>query len=287
VLLKPSAGGGKGMREVHRAEDLADAITSARRAARGSFGDDTLLVEGLVTHPRHIEIQVLADAHGNAIHLRACECSLQRRHQKIIEEASPLLDGARREAMGTRLQVEHAVTEEIFGPDLVEVQLRVAEGELEPWSAQRTSRWHAIEARSYAEHPAAGFLPTGGRVLALGWPDGVRVDAGIAAGSVVGSDYDPMLAKVIAHGADRPEALARLDAALGSTVLLGLGTNVGFRRAARRGCVGAGRAGAYRKRGRPVRRAGRLAGRGASLDRLADDRRRHRAGRGPGLRAGR
>ncbi|HEX5296206.1 MAG TPA: biotin carboxylase N-terminal domain-containing protein [Streptosporangiaceae bacterium] len=269
VLLKPSAGGGgKGMREVHRAGDLAEAISSARREARGSFGDDTLLVERLVTDPRHIEIQVLADAHGNVIHLGERECSLQRRHQKIIEEApSPLLGDAQRETMGaaaveaaravgytgagtvefivsgdrpdefffmemnTRLQVEHPVTEEIFGLDLVELQLRVAAGEREPWPARRQARGHAVEARIYAEDPAAGFLPTGGRLLALSWPGGVRVDAGIAAGSVVGSDYDPMLAKVIAHGADRAEALARLDAALGQVVVLGVGTNTGFLRA--------------------------------------------------------
>ncbi len=269
VLLKPSAGGGgKGMREVHRAADLADAISSARREARGSFGDDTLLVERLVTDPRHIEIQVLADAHGNVIHLGERECSLQRRHQKIIEEApSPLLDDAQRDAMGaaaaeaaravgytgagtvefivsgdrpdefffmemnTRLQVEHPVTEEIFGLDLVELQLRVAAGDREPWPARRQASGHAIEARIYAEDPAAGFLPTGGRVLALSWPDGVRVDAGIAAGSVVGSDYDPMLAKVIAHGPDRATALARLDAALSEVVVLGVGTNTGFLRA--------------------------------------------------------
>ena len=133
--------------------------------------------------------------------------------------------------MNTRLQVEHPVTEEIFGLDLVELQLRVAAGEREPWPDRRRARGHAVEARIYAEDPAAGFLPTGGRVLALSWPDGARVDAGIAAGSVVGSDYDPMLAKVIAYGADRAEALARLDAALGATVVLGLGTNVGFLRA--------------------------------------------------------
>ncbi|HEY2285925.1 MAG TPA: biotin/lipoyl-containing protein, partial [Streptosporangiaceae bacterium] len=269
VLLKPSAGGGgKGMREVHRAADLADAISSARREARGSFGDDTLLVERLVTDPRHIEIQVLADAHGNVIHLGERECSLQRRHQKIIEEApSPLLDDTQREAMGaaaaeaaravgytgagtvefivsgdrpdefffmemnTRLQVEHPVTEEIFGLDLVELQLRVAAGEREPWPARRQARGHAIEARIYAEDPAAGFLPTGDPVLALSWPGGVRVDAGIAAGSVVGSDYDPMLAKVIAHGPDRAAALARLDAALSEVAVLGVGTNTGFLRA--------------------------------------------------------
>jgi acetyl-CoA/propionyl-CoA carboxylase biotin carboxyl carrier protein len=133
--------------------------------------------------------------------------------------------------MNTRLQVEHPVTEEIFGLDLVELQLRVAAGEREPWPAQRRARGHAVEARIYAEDPAAGFLPTGGRVLALSWPDGVRVDAGIAEGSVVGSDYDPMLAKVIAHGAGRAEALTRLDAALRATVVLGLGTNTGFLRA--------------------------------------------------------
>jgi acetyl-CoA/propionyl-CoA carboxylase biotin carboxyl carrier protein len=133
--------------------------------------------------------------------------------------------------MNTRLQVEHPVTEEIFGLDLVELQLRVAAGDREPWPARRPASGHAIEARIYAEDPAAGFLPTGGRVLALSWPDGVRVDAGIAAGSVVGSDYDPMLAKVIAHGPDRATALARLDAALSEVVVLGVGTNTGFLRA--------------------------------------------------------
>ncbi|MCE3552655.1 biotin/lipoyl-binding protein [Pseudonocardia sp. RS11V-5] len=272
VLLKPSAGGGgKGMREVHRAEDLADAIASARREARGSFGDDTLLVERLITTPRHIEIQVLADTHGNVVHLGERECSLQRRHQKIVEEApSPLLTPAQREAMGraaceaaracgyvgagtvefivggdrpgefffmemnTRLQVEHPVTEQVYGVDLVEAQLRVAAGERAPWPGELVPRGHAIEVRVYAEDPAAGFLPTGGRILALREPaglPGVRVDSGIAAGGLVGSDYDPMLSKIIAYGADRAEALRRLDAALGETVLLGLGTNIGFLRA--------------------------------------------------------
>jgi acetyl-CoA/propionyl-CoA carboxylase biotin carboxyl carrier protein len=268
VLLKPSAGGGgKGMHEVHRAEDLADAIASARREARGSFGDDTLLVERLIRNPRHIEIQVLADTHGNVIHLGERECSLQRRHQKIIEEApSPLLTDEQRAAMGaaaveaaravgytgagtvefivdghdpdqwffmemnTRLQVEHPVTEEIYGADLVEVQLRVAAGETEPWGTPQR-RGHAIEARIYAEDPAAGFLPTGGRILRLRWPEGVRVDAGVVEGGVVGSSYDPMLAKVIVWGRDRDEALRRLEAALGGTVLLGVDTNVAFLRA--------------------------------------------------------
>ena len=274
VLLKPSAGGGgKGMREVHRAEDLADALASARREARGSFGDDTLLVERLVTTPRHIEIQVMADAHGTVIHLGERECSLQRRHQKIVEEApSPLLTAAQRAAMGaaaveaaravgyvgagtvefivgdggaggtdlefffmemnTRLQVEHPVTELVTGLDLVELQLRVAAGEPLPLGQDDVQlRGHAAEVRLYAEDPAAGFLPTGGRVLALRWPEGVRVDSGIAAGGFVGSDYDPMLAKVIAHGSDRADALRRLDAALRDTVVLGLGTNTAFLRA--------------------------------------------------------
>jgi acetyl-CoA/propionyl-CoA carboxylase biotin carboxyl carrier protein len=269
VLLKPSAGGGgKGMHEVHRAEDLAAAIAAARREARGSFGDDTLLVERLVATPRHIEVQVLADTHGNVVHLGERECSLQRRHQKIVEEApSVLLTAEQRERMGaaaveaarsvgytgagtvefivgadqpdqfffmemnTRLQVEHPVTEEIHGVDLVELQLRVAAGEDRPWPEPLRAGGHAVEVRIYAEDPAAGFLPTGGRILAFEPPPGVRVDAGYATGSVVGSDYDPMLAKVIAHGRDRAEALSRLDAALRDTVLLGVGTNTAFLRA--------------------------------------------------------
>ena len=268
VLLKPSAGGGgKGMREVHQASELAEAIASARREARGSFGDDTLLVERLIRNPRHIEIQVVADTHGNVIHLGERECSLQRRHQKIIEEApSPLLTDEQREAMGaaaveaaravgytgagtvefivdghdpdqwffmemnTRLQVEHPVTEEVYGIDLVETQVRVAAGEAEPWGTPRR-RGHAVEARIYAEDPAAGFLPTGGRILRLRWPEGVRVDAGVAEGGVVGSAYDPMLAKVIVWAPTRDEALRGLHAALGDTVLLGLDTNIGFLRA--------------------------------------------------------
>ncbi|MEJ3657386.1 acetyl/propionyl/methylcrotonyl-CoA carboxylase subunit alpha [Actinomycetes bacterium KLBMP 9759] len=272
VLLKPSAGGGgKGMREVHRPEDLADAIAGARREARGSFGDDTLLVERLITTPRHIEIQVMADQHGTVLHLGERECSLQRRHQKIVEEApSPLLTGEQRAAMGaaaveasravgytgagtvefivgadapdefffmemnTRLQVEHPVTEEVTGLDLVELQLRVAAGQPLPLSQHDVRlHGHAIEVRVYAEDPASGFLPTGGRILALREPTdaAVRVDSGVVEGSVVGSDYDPMLAKIIAHGADREQAIRRLDRALGESVLLGLGTNTGFLRA--------------------------------------------------------
>jgi acetyl-CoA/propionyl-CoA carboxylase biotin carboxyl carrier protein len=267
VLLKPSAGGGgKGMRLVHEESALRDAIESARREARGSFGDDTLLIERFVTNPRHIEIQVLADAHGGAVHLGERECSLQRRHQKIIEEApSPLLDPETRAAMGqaavdaaksvgylgagtvefivdgtsgdyffmemnTRLQVEHPVTELVTGVDLVEWQLRVASGEpLDFTSATLTG--HAVEARIYAEDPARGFLPTGGTVLALHEPTDVRVDSALQVGLRVGSDYDPMLAKVIAHGRTREEALRKLHAALGRMVLLGVTTNIPFLRA--------------------------------------------------------
>ncbi|MGH3909367.1 MAG: biotin carboxylase N-terminal domain-containing protein [Pseudonocardiaceae bacterium] len=272
VLLKPSAGGGgKGMRVVQSVAGLPDAITSARREAKGAFGDGTLLVERLISTPRHIEIQVLTDAHGGALHLGERECSLQRRHQKIVEEApSVLLDAATRARMGTaavdvaktvgylgagtvefivsadapeqfffmemntRLQVEHAVTELITGLDLVELQLRVAAGQPLPLS-QTDVRvdGHAVQARIYAEDPARGFLPTGGRVLQLREPAGrgVRVDSGLVEGDVVGSDYDPMLAKIIVHGPDRATALRRLDAALAQTSILGLDTNTAFLRA--------------------------------------------------------
>jgi acetyl-CoA/propionyl-CoA carboxylase biotin carboxyl carrier protein len=266
VLLKPSAGGGgKGMRLVHEEPALREAIESARREARGSFGDDTLLIERFITNPRHIEIQVLGDSHGNVIHLGERECSLQRRHQKIIEEApSPFLTPEMREAMGsaavdaaksvgyvgagtvefivdgasgdyffmemnTRLQVEHPVTEMVTGVDLVEWQLRVASGEVLDLDVELNG--HSVEARVYAEDPARGFLPTGGRVLALSEPTSVRVDSGLYEGLVVGSDYDPMLAKVIAHGRTREEALRRLDHALGQMVLLGVTTNIPFLRA--------------------------------------------------------
>jgi acetyl-CoA/propionyl-CoA carboxylase biotin carboxyl carrier protein len=272
VLVKPSAGGGgKGMRRVEDPEDLPAALESARREARGAFGDDTLLIERFVANPRHIEIQVLADGHGNVIHLGERECSLQRRHQKIIEEApSPLLDDATRARMGasavdaarsvgytgagtvefivstdrpdefffmemnTRLQVEHPVTEMVTGIDLVEEQLQVAAGRaLDFVQSDLTLDGHAVEARVYAEDPARDFLPTGGRVLAVAEPHGthVRVDSALRAGTVVGSNYDPMLAKVIAWGPDRRAALRGLHAALGETAVLGLGTNVAFLRA--------------------------------------------------------
>ncbi|HJQ47413.1 MAG TPA: biotin carboxylase N-terminal domain-containing protein [Amycolatopsis sp.] len=270
LLLKPSAGGGgKGMRLVTDPADLAVAVESAQREARSAFGDDRLLLERFVTDPRHIEIQILADGHGTVLYLGERECSLQRRHQKIIEEApSVLLDEPTRQRMGaaaaeaarsvgytgagtvefivsakapdefffmemnTRLQVEHPVTELVTGLDLVEWQVRVAAGE--PLSLTQDDirlNGHAVEARVYAEDPARGFIPTGGRVLGLHEPSGVRVDSWLSEGGVVGSNYDPMLAKVIAWGPDRASALHRLDRALADTAILGLTTNVSFLRA--------------------------------------------------------
>ncbi|MEU7408351.1 acetyl/propionyl/methylcrotonyl-CoA carboxylase subunit alpha [Streptomyces sp. NPDC042638] len=271
VLLKPSAGGGgKGMRLVRDMTLLEEEIAAARREARASFGDDTLLVERWVDRPRHIEIQVLADGHGNVVHLGERECSLQRRHQKIIEEApSVLLDEETRTAMGeaavqaarscgyrgagtvefivpgtdpssyyfmemnTRLQVEHPVTELVTGLDLVEWQLRVAAGERLGFGQEDVRlTGHAVEARICAEDPARGFLPSGGTVLLLKEPqgDGVRTDSGLSEGTEVGSLYDPMLSKVIAYGPDRETALRRLRGALAETVTLGVQTNAGFLR---------------------------------------------------------
>jgi acetyl-CoA/propionyl-CoA carboxylase biotin carboxyl carrier protein len=267
LLIKPSAGGGgKGMQIVRSADELAPALASARRIAAAAFGDDTLLLERLIERPRHIEVQVLADRAGTTIHLGERECSLQRRHQKVIEEApSPLLDDATRTRIGeaacevarsvsyegagtveflvadaapdefffiemnTRLQVEHPVTELVTGIDLVEQQLRIAAGE--PLSLSQDSirmHGHAIEARIYAESPARDFLPATGTVLALHEPagEGFRVDSGLVEGLVVGGAYDPMLAKAIAFGSDRDEALARLDAMLAETVVLGVDTNI-------------------------------------------------------------
>ncbi|MFD7580919.1 acetyl/propionyl/methylcrotonyl-CoA carboxylase subunit alpha [Kitasatospora sp. NPDC059817] len=289
VLLKPSAGGGgKGMRLVRDRADLPTEIAAARRVARTAFGDDTLLLERWVDRPRHIEVQVLADAHGTTVHLGERECSLQRRHQKLIEEApSVLLNAETRAAMGaaavraaescgytgagtvefivpgidpdspatastegvrdfffmemnTRLQVEHPVTELAVAVgddsarlDLVEWQLRIASGERLSFDQSDISfLGHAIEARICAEDPERDFLPTGGRILVLDEPqgEGVRVDSGVAPGSVVTSAYDPMLAKVIAYGPDRPTALRRLRAALADTRILGVTTNTGFLR---------------------------------------------------------
>jgi len=249
---------------------VAAALTSARREAGAAFGDDTLFLERFVLNPRHIEVQVLADGFGNVVHLGERECSLQRRHQKVIEEApSPLLDSATRARIGaaacdtarsvdytgagtvefivsadrpdefffmemnTRLQVEHPVTEMVTGIDLVEQQVRIAAGEKLPISQDDIAMTgHAIEARVYAEDPANGFLPTGGDVLDLVEPHGpgIRVDSGLARGTVVGSDYDPMLSKVIAYAGNRPAALRALDRALADTAVLGVTTNVEFLR---------------------------------------------------------
>lgn len=271
MLIKPSAGGGgKGMHVVTKQEDLADSIAAARREAAASFGDDALFIERYLSTPRHIEVQVLADAHGNVIHLGERECSLQRRHQKVIEEApSPLLDEATRAAIGeaacetarsvgyqgagtvefiveasrpdefffmemnTRLQVEHPVTEEITGVDLVEQQLRIAAAE--PLTLKQQDivlRGHSIEARLYAEDPAAGFLPTGGHVSHITHPSGagVRVDTAIESGLNVSIDYDPMLAKIITWGEDREAARRRLVRALDETAVLGFPTNIEFMR---------------------------------------------------------
>ncbi|WP_349897173.1 acetyl/propionyl/methylcrotonyl-CoA carboxylase subunit alpha [Parafrigoribacterium soli] len=272
ILVKPSAGGGgKGMVPVLAATELTEALATARRIASAAFGDDTLLLERLVTAPRHIEVQLLADTHGNVIHLGERECSLQRRHQKVIEEApSPLLSAETRARIGeaactvarsvdyvgagtveflvsadapdefffmemnTRLQVEHPVTELVTGVDLVEWQLRVAAGErLTITQDDVTLTGHAIEARVYAEDPESGFLPSTGTVIALAEArgEGVRVDSSLVAGLTVSPHYDPMLAKVIAWGPDRDEALTRLDGALGATTVLGVRTNVEYLRA--------------------------------------------------------
>ncbi|MFV0320746.1 MAG: biotin carboxylase N-terminal domain-containing protein [Microbacterium sp.] len=271
LLIKPSAGGGgKGMHVVAEASDLPAALAAARREAAASFGDDALFLERYVQNPRHIEVQILADAHGNIIHLGERECSLQRRHQKVIEEApSPLLDEATRTRIGeaacetarsvdyrgagtvefivaadrpdefffmemnTRLQVEHPVTEEITGVDLVEQQVRIAAGEpLAVTQRDIVLTGHSIEARVYAEDPRAGFLPTGGRVDAVHHPsgEGIRVDTCLEDGLDVSIDYDPMLAKIIATGADRDEARRRLVAALDDTAVFGFTTNVEFLR---------------------------------------------------------
>jgi len=269
LLVKPSAGGGgKGMQVVRSAADLPDALAAARRIAAAAFGDDTLLLERLIERPRHIEVQVLADAHGDVLHLGERECTLQRRHQKVIEEApSPVVDAATRARLGaaacaaaasveyrgagtveflvaadrpdefffiemnTRLQVEHPVTELVTGVDLVEQQLRIAAGErLGLAQGDVPLDGHAIEARVYAESPERGFLPATGEVRLWRPAEGVRTDSAVETASVVTADYDPMIAKVIAHGADRAEALQRLDDALAETVVLGVDANIGFLR---------------------------------------------------------
>ncbi|WP_035775395.1 biotin carboxylase N-terminal domain-containing protein [Arthrobacter sp. H5] len=269
LLIKPSAGGGgKGMHVVERPADLPATLLTARRVAASAFGDDTLFLERLIRTPRHIEVQVLADNYGNVIHLGERECSLQRRHQKVIEEApSPLLDEATRARIGeaacdaarsvdysgagtveflvsdaapdefffmemnTRLQVEHPVTEMITGLDLVQWQVRIAAGEkLTVSQDDVVLAGHAVEARVYAEDPEAGFLPSAGTVVSLSEPagDGIRVDSALVPGLEISPTYDPMLSKVIAWGEDRAQALDRLDDALSRTRVLGIHTNVEY-----------------------------------------------------------
>jgi 3-methylcrotonyl-CoA carboxylase alpha subunit len=292
VLIKASAGGGgRGMRRVEQAADFAAALASCQREAKASFGDDHVLVERYVTRPRHIEIQVFADAQGQAVYLFERDCSVQRRHQKVLEEApAPGLSAERRAEMGaaavaaakavgyvgagtvefiaeprddagkggdlrfyfmemnTRLQVEHPVTEAITGLDLVEWQLRVAAGEALPMTQDQLQiGGHAIEARICAENPDAGFLPATGTLRTLRWPAHVafrrnadaqafhdpapvRVDAGVREGDAISPHYDSMIAKLIVWGHDRAQALARLDAALAETHIVGLHTNVAFLR---------------------------------------------------------
>ena len=266
LLVKAVAGGGgRGMRLAHSATDMPEALAGARREALAAFGDATLMLERLIPQGRHIEIQVFADAHGNAVHLGERDCTTQRRRQKVIEEApSPIVIPAMRETMGrdavaaalavgyrgagtvefivdqdlrhyflemnTRLQVEHPVTEMITGQDLVEWQLRVAAGETLPLRQDEIRfSGHAIEARLYAEDPYANFAPQTGPVLHFrpeaALRSGVRIDSGIAEGGTVTPFYDPMVAKVIAHGRDRTDAIRRLRAALEDAPLLGLPTN--------------------------------------------------------------
>jgi acetyl-CoA/propionyl-CoA carboxylase biotin carboxyl carrier protein len=260
------------MRVVRDLAALQDALAAARREAAAAFGDDRLILERLLEGPRHVEIQVLFDGSGQGVHLGERDCSIQRRHQKVLEETpSPVVTEPLRRRLGeaalalaravayvgagtceflvddraepaflemnTRLQVEHPVTEMVTGRDLVADQLRIAAGEpLDVDQADldltRSRGGHAIEVRLYAEDPETGFLPATGTVELLRWPigEGIRVDAGIEPGSVVGGRFDPMLAKVVAHGRDRAEALGRLTAALDGTVVLGLTTNLRFLR---------------------------------------------------------
>ena len=269
LLVKPSAGGGgKGMRLVRAVAELPESLAAARREAGRSFGDVRLILERYLVGPRHVEVQVLFDRHGSGIHLGERDCSAQRRNQKIVEEApAPSVTPKLRERMGeaalrvaaavgyvsagtvemlladsgeffflemnTRLQVEHPVTEAVTARDIVADQLRIAAGEELTALGLRSApaiRGHAMEARLYAEDPEAGFLPAGGRLGRLEWPTGVRIDSGVEEGDVITDRYDPMIAKLIAHGRTRAEALERLRAALDATTILGVRTNLRFLR---------------------------------------------------------
>jgi 3-methylcrotonyl-CoA carboxylase alpha subunit len=269
LMVKAAAGGGgRGMRTVLAAPALPDAVAAARREAAAAFGDGRVYLERLVDGARHVEVQVLADAHGTVLHLGERDCSLQRRHQKIVEESpSPAVDPELRAALGdaavsfaraagyvgagtaeflladdgawyflelnARLQVEHPVTEAVTGIDLVRAQLEIAAGEpLEIEQEDVSFTGHALECRLYAEDPANGFLPAAGRIAELDlprWP-GVRVDTGVRAGDEVGTRYDPMLAKLIAHAEDRDACIDRMRAVLAETAVLGVATNLGFLR---------------------------------------------------------
>ena len=263
LLVKAAAGGGgRGMRIVRDPADLDDALGAARREADAAFGDGTVFCERYLERPRHVEVQLLADAHGEAISLGQRDCSVQRRHQKVVEESPPpgldpgiarrldeaavafaraigyvgagtaefLVDGDEASflELNGRIQVEHPVTEAVTGLDLVEWQLRIAAGQSVP-AAQGPPTGHAIEARLYAEDPRT-FLPQAGRIESLALPAGIRVDAGVEAGDEVGTRYDPLLAKLVAHGATREDALARLRAALDQTSVVGVVTNLPFLR---------------------------------------------------------
>ena len=262
LIVKAAAGGGgRGMRVVLDPSELDEALEASRREAQAAFGDDRVFCERYVQRPRHVEIQLLADTRGNVISLGERDCSIQRRHQKVLEESpSPAVDPALRSALGEaavafaraigyvnagtaefmldgrdfwflelngRIQVEHPVTEATTGVDLVQAQLRIAAGE--PLEVRPDPRGHAVEVRLYAEDPRS-FLPQAGRLERLRLPDGIRVDAGVAEGDEVGVAYDPMIAKLIAHGATRDEAFARLRDALRETAVEGVTTNLPFLR---------------------------------------------------------
>ncbi len=267
ILLKAAAGGGgKGMRVVERAEDIAAAFRAASSEAASAFGDGRVYIEKYLERPRHVEFQIFADHHGNVIHLGERECSIQRRHQKVIEESpSPIVAPEMREAMGaaavqaaracgyvnagtieflvdaqrnfyflemnTRLQVEHPVTEMVTGQDLVEWQIRVAQGEKLPLKQEEVQfHGHAIECRVYAEDPQNQFLPSTGRIVEMQLPDGpgIRVDAGFAAGDEISMYYDPMIAKLIAFAPTRAQAISRMLRALGEYRILGIRTTIPF-----------------------------------------------------------
>ena len=269
MVKAAGGGGGKGIRVVERSADLPEALQAAQREAAHAFGDARVFLERFIERARHVEIQVLADQHGNVVHLFERECSAQRRHQKVIEESpSPLLDAETRARMGaagvaaaravgyvnagtvefiatpdgafyflemnTRLQVEHPVTEFVTGLDLVKLQFAVAAGERLPFTQDDlTQRGHAIECRLYAEDPRNGFLPAVGDLIRFIPPEGagVRVDAGVASGDTITIHYDPLIAKIIVYDRTRADAIRRMDAALRATVILGTTTNRDFLRA--------------------------------------------------------